>query len=118
MWYEYHQTPVDGTYIYNDKICGHVLIESHSCEEANRLAELLGIIFGEDCGYEPAICRWERCYYELEFPSVWDNNLRFDNVEDYSNFIYHRRHRVGANHTTPHSRIYHKNGTIKEVGHK
>ncbi len=118
MWYEYHQTPIDDTYHFNDKLCGHILIEAAHCEEANILAELLGIFFEEDRGYESSCCRWQRCYYELEFPSVWDNNCRFDNPEDYSNFIYNRRHRVGANHTTPHSRIYYKNGHVKEIGHR
>jgi len=116
MWYEYHQTPTNDHYVNNNKLCGHILIESNSCEEANKLAEQLGIVFEEDNGYDVSVCRWQRCYYELDFPSVWDDKLRFDNPEDYSHFIYKRRHKVGANHTTPHSRVYYKNGKVKEIG--
>jgi len=115
MFFEYHQTPINGEYVSDSRLCAHVLIEAQSCEEANRIAESLGMCFSNNDDDYTEPCRWERCYYEIVFPSKWDN-LTFYNPEDYSNFIFERRRRVGIKLSGPHSRIHYKGGRIREIG--
>lgn len=115
MWHEYHQTYLDN-YIENNNLCCHILIEADSTEEANIIAKDIGIIFEEDYGYEFYICRWQRCYYELEFPSKWDNKYIFYTPEEYCNFLYERKKKYNHKKTKVHSRIFYKNKNIKEVG--
>lgn len=115
MWCEYFQSLVGDEYHENDKLCCHILIEADSCEEANNKAQSMGIQFIEDCEYENSDCRWSKCYYELTFPSFWDEMVILDNPLDYCHFIFKRRHKI-TKVTKVHSRIFYKDGTVKEVG--
>ena len=115
MFYEYHQSRIDEYHI-NDKVCSHMMIEADSHHEANQIMVELGVVFEEDCGYEVSECRWYKAYAFVEFPSCWDNDLVFENVEDYCNYLFERYTNIATHRTSPHSRIYFKSGKVKEIG--
>lgn len=115
-WFEFTQNVIDGKYHCNEWLCSHILIEADCCEDANSFMESIGVCFEEDYGYESSICRWYRAYSHINFPSRWDNNLLFNEPEEYCEYLHKRYKHVRKHHTNPHSRIFRRNNEIKEIG--
>jgi len=100
-FFRYDQNNSGGDFIVDDKVTIDVWIEAHNSDEANTVAEKLGIYFdgvatGADCG----CCgdRWDRASKEGEYSPKVDTWA-------------HRWVEKGE----PHTRIYYADGRVDEI---
>ena|SRR5690606_27994012 len=111
-FYEYDQTNSGGSFDVDNKLCHRVYIEADDIEEANNIAEELGIYFnGCEKGLDCDCCgdRWHEPYEHMEFPIKWNEDTNFSDIEQYVSYVSNN-YRA----TEPDSRIYYKNKTVKE----
>jgi len=139
-FFEFNQNNSGGGFDTDDKVCHRVIIEAKDSDEASDIAEGLGIYFnGCESGMDCECCgdRWYRPWEELnlnygsftideaerivneysgtvvDVPSIrmdkTRRNVLFDSVESYAQY-------VSNNHgwTSPDTRIFYKNGEVKE----
>lgn len=75
MFFHFSQNNSGGSFIYDDYVCHHVIIEADSYQEANDRDENIGIYFG---GYGDCPCcgdRWYSQYSDTDdtaYPSIYD----------------------------------------------
>ena len=61
MFFEFNQNNSGGDFVVDDRVCHHVIIEASSADQANEIAEAVGIYFnGVDDGVDCDCCgdRW------------------------------------------------------------
>lgn len=105
MFYTFSQNNSGGDFDIDDKVAEWVIIEADSADEANDIAEGVGIYFdGCENGYDCDCCgdRWYRQYdYEgTETPEIYGRP-----VVGEGHFGYLRRNAI----------IYYKNGVVETV---
>ncbi|WP_144625075.1 DUF7296 family protein [Bacillus altitudinis] len=103
-FYEYTQNNSGGHFEVNDKLCHRVFIEADNLDEADSIAESLGVYFngvsdGIDCG-----CCGDRWY------SGDEADLSESNIEEYAQFLADE-----YGWTSPDARIFYKDGTVTEI---
>lgn len=80
-FYHYNQNNSGGIFIDNDSVCEDVIIQARSAEEANSIAETIGIYFdGCSKGIDCNCCgdRWNKQYDEdgvTEIPMIYDTSV-------------------------------------------
>ena len=105
MFYTFSQNNSGGDFIINDKVAEWVIIEADSADEANDIAEGVGIYFdGCENGYDCDCCgdRWYRQYDDegTETPQIYGRP-----VVGEGHFGYLRRNAI----------IYYKKGVVETV---
>jgi hypothetical protein len=76
MFYEYNQNNSGGSFLMDEDVAHHVIIEARSAEAADAIAENIGIYFNgtEDDGPDCPCCgdRWRSAYGDGdEVPSIY-----------------------------------------------
>lgn len=80
-WFTFDQNNSGGSYIVNDKVDAYVIIQAHNADEANELAQRIGIYFnGVAEGYDCECCgnRWYRMYSDdqgTDEPEIYGNPI-------------------------------------------
>lgn len=119
QFYEFSQNNSGGGFDVDKKVCNKVFIEAESADEANAIAQELGIYFdgvekGIDCG-----CCGDRWYeaYRPAMEGIWSFDTGettaevFDyDIEKYAQFLADE-----FGWTTPDARIFYANGLVTEV---
>jgi hypothetical protein len=113
--FEYDQNNSGGTFIENDKLCHKVVIEAYDANEANEIAQTLGIYFnGCDDETDCPCCgdRWYQAYADsyLKFPMKWDQDQVFKDEKEY---LQHCADQWGW--TVPDVRVYYKKKKTLEI---
>jgi len=106
MFYTFSQNNSGGHFDNNNKVCQFVIIEADNANEANKIAEDIGIYFyGVEDGIDCDCCGDRWCpadkYDGKEFPAYYGSP-----VEDYFT------ESVGVTSC----RVYYKNGVVKNLG--
>lgn len=105
-FYEYRQNNSGGTFTVNEEVTIHVIIEADNDDQANSIAEEIGIYFdGCDKGRDCSCCgdRWDRNYSEGDpEPSIYYHTP----PEDFSC--------PWVEDGEVYCRVYFKDGTTKE----
>lgn len=112
MWFEFDQNNSGGGFDVDDKLCHRLFIEANGQNEANGIAQDLGVYFdGCDKGLDCDCCgdRWYEGD-EKKFPMEWTKSKAFNTVEEYAQ---HLANEYGW--TTPDARIFYKDGRIVEI---
>lgn len=113
-FYEFNQNNSGGSFDVDDKVCHRVVVEADDPNEANHIAEDIGIYFdgcdnGMDCH-----CYGDRWYpaddYDGDtFPKEY-GDVTYNTIEEYYQMICNKH-----GWTKPDARIYYKTGEIKEL---
>lgn len=92
-YYHYHQNNTGGTWLVNDKVSKHVIIEANNADHANMLAEHIGMDFHDFCE-----CCGER----------WTKVQDYD-AQDTPDMVYCRNTHYGVEPGQPLVYLYHLN---------
>jgi len=64
-WFNFHQNNSGGRFVADDAVDVYVIVQAHTADEANQLAQRIGIYFhGVDAGIDCECCgdRWSAIY--------------------------------------------------------
>jgi len=115
LWFEFDQNNSGGHFDVDEKVCHRVFIQEKSREAAIDKAMELGIYFdGCSTGRDCSCCgdRWHQPWNDdgIKFPLNWGKEFTFKNIVSYAQFLADK-----YGWTTPDTRIYFKNGKVKEI---
>lgn len=116
-FYEYSQNNSGGHFHVDDKVCHCVIIEARSADEADIIAQDLGIYFdGVSKDLDCSCCgdRWTEAYKPIDLVATNESYLRTDGIrfadlDDYLQFISDK-----YGWTEPDCRVYYQDGSVKE----
>lgn len=107
MFYTFNQNNSGGSFVTNDKLCPYVIIEAEDIDQANKLAENIGIYFnGVRAEIDCSCCgdRWWPQWHEDdgdETPQIFGSD-----PSEYSDIFAHENE--------VYCRVYYKDNTVKE----
>ena len=118
-FYEFSQNNSGGSFDVDNDVCHRLFIEATNAEQANRIAQDLGVYFnGCDSGMDCNCCgdRW----YEVDDYDVVDLNklsksykTELTTIEDYAQLLADKYGR-----TTPDARVFYLSGERAEINKK
>ena len=96
-FYHFRQTNSGGKFVVNENLNVHVIIEARNAEQANTLAESLGIYFNgceDNYNYDCQCCgdRWSPVseYDGQEFPHIYGSPVEKHEKRETERMIIHR----------------------------
>lgn len=115
-FYEFNQNNSGGSFDTDEKLCHILFIEAENVQQANKIAEGLGVYFnGCDNGIDCSCCgdRWYEAdgYNEINLNKLSKAyKIEFNTIEDYAQCVADR-----YGWTNPDSRIFYLSGKINEI---
>lgn len=111
-FYEFKQNNSGGKFIVDEKVTNRVIIEAYNPDDANDIAESLGIYFDGDNDCPCCGNRWYPAteFNEIKFPYKYDDCNTFNTIEEYAHFMSVKWRWIKDVDV----RIFFKNGTITE----
>ena len=118
-FYEFNQNNSGGFFDVDSDVCHRLFIEATNAEQANRIAQDLGVYFdGCDDGQDCSCCgdRWYECdesdSIDLEKASI-SYKKEFATIADYAQLLADN-----WGYTTPDARVFHLSGERTEITKK
>lgn len=117
MFYEYHQNNSGGRFTSGYGLASIVIIEADSSEEADFIAESIGIYFdgcmdGRDCD-----CCGDRWYPQANgWSGVEGDEVPTIYGQDVSDGVYSDKYGIGW--TDPYGYVHYKDGTVQEITYR
>lgn len=111
MFYVYDQNNSGGSYVINDQVCEYVIIEAANPDQANQIAEDIGIYFyGVSSGSDCECCgnRWSTAssYSAYTFPSTYgQEHVRDSNTNAFVYYLNGTVERYSPGSSTPKVKI-------------
>ena len=112
-WYQFSQNNSGGSFVVDDKLCCELYIEAQNTDEANTIAERLGVYFdGVEQGLDCECCG-DRWYpgHKVELPYTTADKRVLEDIVSYVQYLVDTYGRLA----TPDARIFYHDGTVVSI---